>query len=127
VGVLLRDSSFLSVVAVAHSHHSLTDRRQSLDLYPTIALSEPCRSGDRAGFRTFSALGEGAPTHGLIWSYSRPRFEKPRFNETIASLSPREQRRRAEMLQQLKPYYQRWYQDWLGAETRPFYVLNSRV
>jgi cytosine/adenosine deaminase-related metal-dependent hydrolase len=38
-----------------------------------------------------------------------------------------EQRRRAEMLQRLKPYYHRWYNDWLGAETRPFYVLNSRV
>jgi len=38
-----------------------------------------------------------------------------------------EQRRRAEMLQRLKPYYQRWYADWLGGETRPFYVLNSRV
>jgi len=38
-----------------------------------------------------------------------------------------EQRRRAEMLQRLKPYHQRWYQDWLGGETRPFYVLNSRV
>jgi 5-methylthioadenosine/S-adenosylhomocysteine deaminase len=38
-----------------------------------------------------------------------------------------EQRRRAEMLQRLKPYYQRWYQEWLGGETQPFYVLNSRV
>ena len=38
-----------------------------------------------------------------------------------------EQRRRAEMLQRLKPYYQRWYDDWLGGETRPFYVLNSRI
>jgi cytosine/adenosine deaminase-related metal-dependent hydrolase len=38
-----------------------------------------------------------------------------------------EQRRRAEMLQRLKPYYQRWYNDWLGGETQPFYVLNSRV
>jgi hypothetical protein len=31
------------------------------------------------------------------------------------------------MLQRLKPYYQRWYGDWLGGETQPFYVLNSRV
>ena len=38
-----------------------------------------------------------------------------------------EQRGRADMLQRLKPYYQRWYQDWLGGETQPFYVLNSRV
>ena len=38
-----------------------------------------------------------------------------------------EQRRRAETLQRLKPYYQRWYGEWLGAETKPFYVLNSRV
>jgi 5-methylthioadenosine/S-adenosylhomocysteine deaminase len=27
-----------------------------------------------------------------------------------------EQRRRAEMLQRMKPYYQRWYTDWLGVE-----------
>jgi 5-methylthioadenosine/S-adenosylhomocysteine deaminase len=38
-----------------------------------------------------------------------------------------EQRRRAEMLQRLRPYYQRWYNAWLGGETRPFYVLNSRI
>jgi 5-methylthioadenosine/S-adenosylhomocysteine deaminase len=38
-----------------------------------------------------------------------------------------EQRRRAEMLQRLKPYYQRWYGEWLGGETQPFYVLNSRI
>jgi hypothetical protein len=38
-----------------------------------------------------------------------------------------EQRRRAAMLQRLKPYCQRWYADWLGGETQPFYVLNSRV
>jgi hypothetical protein len=38
-----------------------------------------------------------------------------------------EQRRRAEMLQRLKPYYQRWYGEWLGGPTQPFYVLNSRI
>ncbi len=38
-----------------------------------------------------------------------------------------EQRRRAEMLQRLKPHYQRWYNEWLGGETQPFYVLNSRI
>jgi 5-methylthioadenosine/S-adenosylhomocysteine deaminase len=38
-----------------------------------------------------------------------------------------EQRRRAEMLQRLRPYYQRWYNDWLGGDTQPFYVLNSRI
>jgi cytosine/adenosine deaminase-related metal-dependent hydrolase len=38
-----------------------------------------------------------------------------------------ERRRRAEMLGRLKPYYQRWYNAWLGGETRPFYVLNSRI
>ena len=37
------------------------------------------------------------------------------------------QRQRAAMLQRLRPYYQRWYNDWLGGETQPFYVLNSRV
>jgi hypothetical protein len=42
------------------------------------------------------------------------------------TISP-EQRRRAEMLHRLRPYYQRWYRDWLGGETQPFYVLNSRV
>src|ERR1700694_3183568 len=46
---------------------------------------------------------------------------------TAAKVIGGEQRRRAEMLQRLKPYYQRWYQDWLGDETQPFYVLNSRV
>ena len=38
-----------------------------------------------------------------------------------------EQRARAEMLQRLRPYYQRWYDTWLGGETKPFYVLNSRI
>src|SRR5262249_25491922 len=38
-----------------------------------------------------------------------------------------EQRRRAEMLQRLRPYYQRWYKDWLQGDTQPFYVLNSRI
>ena len=38
-----------------------------------------------------------------------------------------EQRRRAELLQRLKPYYQRWYREWLGGDTEPFYVLNSRI
>ena len=46
---------------------------------------------------------------------------------TAAKAIGDEQRCRAEMLQRLKPYYQRWYQDWLGDEARPFYVLNSRV
>ena len=38
-----------------------------------------------------------------------------------------EQRHRAAMLQRLKPYYQRWYDEWLGGEVKPFYVLNSRI
>jgi 5-methylthioadenosine/S-adenosylhomocysteine deaminase len=38
-----------------------------------------------------------------------------------------EQRRRAEMLQRMRPYYQRWYDEWLGGDTEPFYVLNSRI
>jgi 5-methylthioadenosine/S-adenosylhomocysteine deaminase len=46
---------------------------------------------------------------------------------TAAKAIGDEQRRRAHMLQRLKPYYQRWYQDWLGGETQPFYVLNSRI
>ncbi len=46
---------------------------------------------------------------------------------TAAKAIGDEQRCRSEMLQRLKPYYQRWYQDWLGDEAWPFYVLNSRV
>jgi N-acyl-D-aspartate/D-glutamate deacylase len=36
------------------------------------------------------------------------------------------QRRRAEMLQRLKPYVQTWYNEWLEDVADPFYVLNSR-
>ena len=39
----------------------------------------------------------------------------------------RAQRRRAQMLQRLKPYYQDWYDAWLPGDTNPFYVQNSRV
>jgi hypothetical protein len=38
-----------------------------------------------------------------------------------------EERRRAEMLQRMRKYYQRWYREWLGGDTEPFYVLNSRI
>ena len=37
------------------------------------------------------------------------------------------QRRRAEMLHRLKPYYQDWYDAWLPGSADPFYVTNSRV
>jgi hypothetical protein len=37
------------------------------------------------------------------------------------------QRRHAEMLQRLKPYYQDWYDAWLPADADPFYVLNGRT
>jgi cytosine/adenosine deaminase-related metal-dependent hydrolase len=37
------------------------------------------------------------------------------------------QRRHAEMLQQLKPYYQDWYDAWLPSGIDPFYVSNSRA
>ncbi len=38
------------------------------------------------------------------------------------------QRRHAEMLQRLKPYYQAWYNAWLPADGgKPFYALNSRA
>jgi cytosine/adenosine deaminase-related metal-dependent hydrolase len=41
---------------------------------------------------------------------------------------PPRQRRHAEMLQRLKPYYQEWYNGWLKPEeSNPFYVLNRRV
>ena len=40
---------------------------------------------------------------------------------------PPRQRRHAEMLQRLKPYYQDWYAAWLTPEdAKPFYVLNRR-
>ena len=45
---------------------------------------------------------------------------------------PPAQRRRAEMLQRLKPYYQDWYHAWLEGDgatpggAAPFYVWNSR-
>jgi len=43
------------------------------------------------------------------------------------AISPK-QRRHAEMLQRLKPYYQDWYNAWLRPEdVKPFYVLNSRA
>jgi 5-methylthioadenosine/S-adenosylhomocysteine deaminase len=38
-----------------------------------------------------------------------------------------DQRRHAEMLQRIKPYYQDWYDAWLPADPDPFYVLNSRT
>src|SRR5262249_39391049 len=42
--------------------------------------------------------------------------------------TPPRQRRHAEMLQRLKPYYQAWYNAWLAPEDgKPFYVLNSRT
>jgi cytosine/adenosine deaminase-related metal-dependent hydrolase len=37
------------------------------------------------------------------------------------------QRRHAEMLQQLKPHYQAWYNAWLDAPADPFYAVNSRA
>jgi cytosine/adenosine deaminase-related metal-dependent hydrolase len=36
------------------------------------------------------------------------------------------QRRRAELLQRLKPYAQAWYNAWLDGAPEPFYVLNGR-
>jgi cytosine/adenosine deaminase-related metal-dependent hydrolase len=40
---------------------------------------------------------------------------------------PPRQRRHAEMLQRLKPYYQDWYNAWLSPEdVKPFYALNHR-
>lgn len=37
-----------------------------------------------------------------------------------------EQRTKAEKLQLLKPYYQKWYNDWLAPEHEAFYKINSR-
>jgi len=48
------------------------------------------------------------------------------IRKTAKGLGPR-QRRHAEVLQRLKPYYQDWYNAWLAPVTEPFYVLNSRV
>src|SRR5215470_8825020 len=40
---------------------------------------------------------------------------------------PPRQRRHAEMLQRLKPYYQAWYNAWLTPDDiKPYYVLNHR-
>lgn len=39
----------------------------------------------------------------------------------------RKQRRHAELLRRLKPFYQDWYNGWLTADATPFYVLNSRL
>jgi cytosine/adenosine deaminase-related metal-dependent hydrolase len=48
------------------------------------------------------------------------------IRKAARSISPK-QRRHAEMLQRLKPYYQDWYNAWLTPEAaRPFYTLNSR-
>jgi len=37
------------------------------------------------------------------------------------------QRQFAENLQKIKPYYHKWYQDWIKMDFNPFYVLNSRT
>jgi cytosine/adenosine deaminase-related metal-dependent hydrolase len=48
------------------------------------------------------------------------------IRKAARAISP-EQRRHAEMLQRLKPYYQSWYNAWLTNDAAtPYYVLNSR-
>ena len=48
------------------------------------------------------------------------------IRKAARTISPR-QRRQAEMLQCLKPYYQAWYNSWLTPDTAaPYYILNSR-
>jgi 5-methylthioadenosine/S-adenosylhomocysteine deaminase len=48
------------------------------------------------------------------------------IRKAARAISPR-QRRHAQMLQRLKPYYQAWYNAWLTPdEATPYYVLNSR-
>jgi hypothetical protein len=48
------------------------------------------------------------------------------IRRAVRHIPPR-QRRHAEMLQRLKPYYQDWYNAWLSPEdARPFYALNDR-
>ncbi|HYB43976.1 MAG TPA: hypothetical protein VEL75_19510, partial [Candidatus Methylomirabilis sp.] len=48
------------------------------------------------------------------------------IRKAARAISPA-QRRHAEMLQRLKPYYQDWYNAWLEPSSpAPFYVLNSR-
>jgi hypothetical protein len=37
-----------------------------------------------------------------------------------------EQRQFAETLQRIKPYYHKWYEDWVNLDFEPFYVMNSR-
>jgi 5-methylthioadenosine/S-adenosylhomocysteine deaminase len=38
-----------------------------------------------------------------------------------------EQRQYAETLQMVKPYYQKWYEDWVKLDYQPFYMMNSRT
>ncbi len=38
-----------------------------------------------------------------------------------------EQRSFAEAVQKLKPYYHQWYKGWENMESKPFYVMNSRI
>ena len=40
-------------------------------------------------------------------------------------LSP-EQRDYAENLSKIKPYYQRWYRDWVNLDFEPYYIMNSK-
>jgi hypothetical protein len=37
-----------------------------------------------------------------------------------------QQRRFAENLQKIKPYYHKWYQGWEQLDFKPYYVMNSR-
>jgi hypothetical protein len=53
--------------------------------YPPSLCFRPCRSRDRAGFRTFSVRGEGAPAHDLIGSCRWPSSEISRFRSLLAS------------------------------------------
>ena len=41
-------------------------------------------------------------------------------------ISP-EQRKFAESLQRIKPYYHKWYEGWEKMDYKPFYIMNSRT
>ena len=40
---------------------------------------------------------------------------------------PEGQRKHAEMLMKLKPYYQSWYHDWIDPKDRPVYNLHTKI
>ena len=40
---------------------------------------------------------------------------------------PERQRKHADMLMRLKPYYQKWYNSWIDVDAQPMYRLHAAV